>query len=168
MFSTQSLNKLLVLAALAQPLLAVNNFCGFEVLGFNNQGQTAVASPTDTCDVEILIGIGSDNCTANTVFSGSLIYVDTVNGPVAVNGLSSATYPGGVGTQTETIAFPVPYSDIATGQAITASVFFFNALSGVGNFPVTWTQQASLVSTMVTVTTTLTSTNQIETSMFYI
>lgn len=157
MYSTPSL-KLLLLAALARPLLAANNFCGFEVLGVTTQGQTAFESSTDACGVEILIAIGADNCTDNTVFSGALTYED-ING-VASNtvGLASATYPGSGGAVTETISFGVPYSTISMGSPVTASIFFSNALSGIGNFPVTWTQQTILVNTNVAATSTITST----------
>ena len=162
MHSSPSL-KLLLLSALARPLLAVNNFCGFELLGFTNQGQTAVESINDACGVEVLIGIGSDSCTSDTIFSGSLFYVDTSGTNQNANGLNSATYLGGAGTMTETVSFAVPYNSISMGSPVTATIFFSNALSGIGNFPVTWTQQPSLVSTNVVGTVTITSTVSLST-----
>jgi len=152
--------SLLFLAAFLQP--TKGNTCGFSVLGFSKQGEVSHQSPSDTCDLELIIEAGvQGSCTDTTYYSSSVQYTDLdhVQQDVPSNTITYTGPPGSLFTY----YFPIPIASIQNGLPIVATLTE-SGNAGKGSLAITWTQEPLVVTSNTVVTTTVTDTTDVYTS----
>jgi hypothetical protein len=161
MFTLSALSTLLlILTTVLEPTQA--DTCGAGLPGFHQQGQIAYQSSSDTCDIELLIEAGSEGCTDKTYYWWSISYTDVDGVAHDVPSLNTATYTG-PDDSIFTNYFPIPFSSIKNGEPIVATITY-SGDAGEAAFPVTWTQEPSVVTSNTVATTTVTDTTDVSSS----